>query len=195
LKKSPNLEIFRRRGLEVLYLTDPIDEFVLSTLDTFDGHKLVSIYAADVELPEEPKGEPSADATASGQPPTAAGVARVFTLFKDVRESKRLTDSSCCLVNAEGGLSVQMQRLLRIANKDFPATARILEVNPSAPLVRRLAGLSANADHDGFIKRCALQLWSNALLLEGAVVEPEAMVARNQSFMEEAAERRSPIIV
>jgi molecular chaperone HtpG len=203
LKKSPNLEIFRRRGLEVLYLTDPIDEFVLSTLDTFDGHKLVSIDAADVELPEEPKSETPGEPTEGDRPPSAAEVARVLTLFKealgdrvkDVRESKRLTDSPCCLVNAEGGLSVQMQRLLKIANKDFPTTARILEINPSAPLVRRLAGLSANTDHDGFIKQCALQLWSNALLLEGAVIEPEAMVARNQAFMEEAAERRSPIIV
>ena len=57
---------------------------------------------------------------------------------KEVRESKRLTDSPCCLVNADGGLSTQMQRLLKMANKDFPETARILEVNPSSPLIRRL---------------------------------------------------------
>jgi molecular chaperone HtpG len=199
LKKSPSLEIFRRRGLEVLYLTDPIDEFVLSTLGTFDGRPLTPIDSADVELPEEAKPE-----EAKPEEKAEAGpLARVLTLFKealgdrvkDVRESKRLTDSPCCLVNAEGGLSVQMQRLLKMANKDFPATARILEVNPSSPLIRRLAGLTANPDHDEFIKRCALQLWSNALLLEGAVLEPEAMVARNQAFMEEAAEKRSPIIV
>jgi molecular chaperone HtpG len=202
LKKSPNLEIFRRRGLEVLYLTDPIDEFVLSSLGSFEGRPLASIDAADVELPEGAKADekPADEAKAEA---SSGGLARVLSLFKealgdrvkDVRESKRLTDSPCCLVTAEGGLSVQMQRLLRMANKDFPATVRLLEINPSAPLIRRLAGLTANPDHDGFVKRCALQLWSNALLLEGALVEPEAMVARNQAFMEEAAEKRSPIIV
>ena len=97
-------------------------------------------------------------------------------------------------MNADGGMSTQMQRLLKQANKDFPASARIFEVNPSSPLIRRLQNLSANPDHDGFIGQCALQLWSNALLLEGTVTEPEAMVARNQSFMEEAAEKRSPIV-
>ena len=87
-----------------------------------------------------------------------------------------------------------MQRLLKQANKDFPTSARIFEVNPSAPLIRRLRSLSANPDHDAFISQCALQLWANALLLEGTVAEPEALVARNQAFMEEAAEKRSPIV-
>jgi molecular chaperone HtpG len=202
LKKSPNLEIFRRRGIEVLYLTDPIDEFVLSTLGTFEGHPLSSIDAADVELPEGAEAK-TGEAKPEGEKPSSGSLARVLGLFrealgdrvKDVRESKRLIDSPCCLVTAEGGLSVQMQRLLKMANKDFPAVARILEINPSSPLIRRLAGLTANPEHHEFIRRCALQLWSNALLLEGAVVEPEAIVARNQAFMEEAAEKRSPLIL
>jgi molecular chaperone HtpG len=61
-------------------------------------------------------------------------------------------------------------------------------------LIRRLQSLSANPDHDAFLKQCALQLWSNAMLLEGSVPEPEALVVRNQAFMEEAAEKRSPIV-
>ena len=200
MKKNPNLEIFRRRGLEVLFLTDPVDEFVFSSLGTYSDHRLASIDDADVELPpetDESKAEPEPDET-----PDAGGLGRVLTLFqkalgdrvKEVRPSKRLTDSPCCLVNAEGGLSPQMQRLLKQANKEFPTSARIFEVNPTSPLIRRLQNLSANPDHDGFINRCALQLWANALLLEGTLSEPEAMVARNQSFMEEAAEKRSPIV-
>ncbi len=199
IKKNPNLEIFRRRGLEVLFLTDPVDEFVFSSLGTYADHKLVSIDAADLDLPPEPEkteGEKPEETPKSGE------IGRVLTLFKEalgdrvteVRESKRLIDSPCCLVNTDGGLSPQMQRLLKQANKDFPASSRIFEVNPSAPLIRRLQNLAANPDHDGFIRQCALQLWANALLLEGTVTEPEAMVARNQSFMEEAAEKRSPIV-
>lgn len=200
VKKSPNLEIFRRRGLEVIFLTDPVDEFVLSALGSYDGRKLASIDAADVELPEEPKDQGKADEPAGGEP--SGGLTRVLTLFRealgdrvqDVRESKRLTDSPCCLVNAEGGLSTQMQRILKAADRNFAATARVFEVNPSAPLVRRLRSLAANPDHDAFIRQCALQLWANALLLEGTVAEPEAAVMRSQSFMEEAAEKRSPIV-
>ena len=114
---------------------------------------------------------------------------------QDVRESKRLTDSPCCLVNVEGGMSTHMQRLLKMTNREFAETKRILEVNPSAPLIRRLAQLGANRDHEGFIAQCALQLYSNALALEGALAEPEALVARVQGFMEEAAEKRSPLVL
>jgi molecular chaperone HtpG len=87
-----------------------------------------------------------------------------------------------------------MQRVLRATNKDFLSTKPIFEVNPSAALIRRLASLSANPDHDGFIAQCGLQLFGNASLLEGVVTEPEAMVSRIQSFIEEAAEKRSPIL-
>lgn len=84
---------------------------------------------------------------------------------------------------------------MKMANKEFPEMARILEINPSAPLIRRLGQLSANAEHDAFIKQCGLQLWANALLLEGTTPDPEDLVARVQTFMDEAAEKRSPLIL
>ncbi|MGC8638637.1 MAG: molecular chaperone HtpG [Isosphaeraceae bacterium] len=204
IKKSPNLEIFRRRGLEVLYLTEPIDEFVMNALGSHKDKPLTSIDSDDLELPETKKDEAKIE---SGEGPESkaaeSGFARVLDLFRqavgqrvrEVRESKRLTDSPCCLVNAEGGFSSQMQRLMKLANKDFPEAARILEINPSSPLIRRLCRLSANPEHDAFIKQCGLQLWSNALLLEGITPETEDLVARIQSFMDEAAEKRSPLIL
>ena len=200
--KSPNLEIFRRKGLEVLFLTDPIDEFALNSLHSYQGKDLTSIDSADLDLPESgPTIEP--DQSAGESSATESGFNRVLELFRtalgsrvrEVRESKRLTDSPCCLVSAEGGMSSQMQRLLKMANKEFTESARILEINPSTPLVRRLCRLSANAQHDDFIKTCALQLWTNAMILDGLTPEPEDMVARVQSFMAEAAEKRSPLII
>jgi molecular chaperone HtpG len=200
IRKSPNLEIFRRRGLEVLFLGEAIDEFVMSALHAYDGKTLTSIDSADLDLPgtEPETPEQKDEGTASG-----SGFGRVLDLFRkalgdrvqDVRESKRLTDSPCCLVNPEGGPSIQMQRLLKMTNRDFPEARRILEVNPSAPLIRRLSQLVANHDHDGFIAQCGLQLYTNALVLEGSLSEPEALVARVQNFMEEAAEKRSPILL
>jgi molecular chaperone HtpG len=198
ISKSPNLEIFRRQGLEVLFLVDPIDEFAFNALGTYQGKTLTSIDSADLELPSsESKVESTEEAGKE------SGFSRVLELFRnalgsrvsEVRESTRLIDSPCCLVNAEGGFSTQMQRILKAANKEFPESARILEVNPKAPLIRRLCRLSANTEHDAFIKQCALQLWSNALILDGATPEPEDLVARVQSFMVEAAEKRSPLIL
>jgi molecular chaperone HtpG len=204
IKKSPNLEIFRRRGLEVLYLADPIDEFVMNALGADSGKHLTSIDSDDLELPEAKAEEkPVATSEEAETKAVGAGFSRVLQLFREavgdrvreVRESSRLTESPCCLVNAEGGFSTQMQRLMKLANKDFPEAARILEINPSSPLIRRLCRLSANAEHDAFIKQCGLQLWSNALILEGITPEAEDMVGRIQSFMNEAAEKRSPLII
>jgi molecular chaperone HtpG len=201
IAKSPNLEIFRRQGLEVLYLSDPIDEFAFNALGSYQGKTLTSIDSADLELPDsESKIQAAEGAEDAGK---EHGFPRVVELFRnalgarvsEVRESNRLTDSPCCLVNAEGGLSTQMQRILKLANKEFTESARILELNPKSPLIRRLCRLSANQVHDAFIKQCALQLWSNALILDGVTPEPEELVARVQSFMDEAAEKRSPLIL
>src|SRR5262249_54352066 len=124
IAKSPNLEIFRRRGIEVIYLTDPVDEFALKSLNSYREKKLTSIDSADVEIPEASVIEANAGESKGG---TESGFSRVLELFRealgarvsDVRESKRLTDSPCCLVNVDGGLSTQMQRLLKMANKEF----------------------------------------------------------------------------
>jgi molecular chaperone HtpG len=202
IRKSPNLEIFRRRGLEVLFLSEPIDEFVMSSLHEFEGRPLTSIDSADLELPGAEL-ETAEKAEKEKEQGTGTGFGRVLELFRkalgervqDVRESKRLTDSPCCLVSAAGGMSTQMQRLLKMTNREFTEARRIFEVNPGAPLVKRLAQLSANRDHDGFIEQCGLQLYANALALEGMLSEPEAMVARVQGLLEEAAEKRSPLVL
>jgi molecular chaperone HtpG len=196
IRKSPNLEIFRKRNLEVLLLTDPIDEFVMTSLHQYDGKTLTSIDSSDLELPglEPEKPEETGE---------TGGFGKVFGIFREalgsrvesVRASKRLTDSPCCLVNADGGLSLQMQRLLKQNNRDFPVSRRILEVNPDAPLIRRLVQLAGNDQNAPFIQQCARQLWANTMILEGENAEPEEMVARVQSLMEEAAQARSSIIV
>jgi molecular chaperone HtpG len=113
----------------------------------------------------------------------------------EVRESKRLVDSPCCLVSADNSPSVGMQRVMRMAHKEAPAMRKAMEINPASPFIGRLTKLAANSDHDAFIKQCALQLWSNALVLEGMMLEPEEMVARVQTMMEQAAQAKSPIVL
>jgi len=202
--KNPNLEIFRKKKLEVLFLADPVDEIMLSNLHTYDGKALTSIDAADVEFPETADEEKSDDDTKKDEPAESGShnFSQIVVLFKealgdeveDVRESKRLTDSPCCLVNPEGAMSTQMQKVLRMTNQDFEMSKRIFEINPSAPLIRRLGDLSSNPDHNNFIKECARQLFANAMLLEGLPPSVEEVVNRTQLFMSELAEKRSPII-
>ncbi|ADV63401.1 Heat shock protein Hsp90 [Isosphaera pallida ATCC 43644] len=208
IRKNPHLAYFKSRQLEVLLLPDPIDEFVITSLDRFDGKPLVSIDSARVELPPQTE---STSADAQGKEATTdqpavdpARLDRVLSLFKaalegkvsEVRTSQRLLESPVGLIHAEGSLTTSMRKLLQMANRNLPESAsnRILEVNPNAAIIRRFADLSVNPDHDDFIKQCARQLYANALLLEGVLDDPESMVGRITDLMEKAAQSRSPIL-
>ena len=90
-------------------------------------------------------------------------------------------------------MSAQLQKVLSRATEEFQLTKRILEINPSHPLVEHLAGLSANDEHAAFIKTCGQQFLANAMLAEGVVPEPHETSERMMGFMEELAQQRSPI--
>ena len=202
LQKNPNLEVFHKKNIEVLYLTDPMDELALSHLATYKEHPLTSIDAADVDLPEDEKAENEEKTEDKKDEEVPSGFEKVLTLFRDalgdqvqeVKQSKRLTNSPVCLVNPAGSMSTQMQKVMQMANRDFTMGKRIFEVNPHSPLIERLSGLSSNADHDNFIRDCAKQLYANALLLEGLAPDTETLVNRTEQFMQELAQKRSPIV-
>jgi molecular chaperone HtpG len=200
--RDPNLEVFRARELEVLILTDPIDEFVLSNLNTFDEHEIVAINSADLKLPSR-KDDPKADKDDQDRDDSTdpSGFGKVLSLFQDalegsvkeVRKSERLTDSACCLVNAQGSMSTTMQRVLRMNSPEHEIGQMILEINPDAPLVNRLCDLSVNTDNDEFIRNCGRQLHANALVLAGLAPDGDDMTRRVQEFMLELATGRSSI--
>ncbi len=198
LEKNPNLEIFRRKKLEVLFVTDPVDEFVLSNLRNYQGKDLVAIDSSQVEFPPASDAEKAEEAKAEEQQSVAAestGFQRVLELFREelgdtvteVRASKRLTDSVCCLVNPEGSMSAQLQKVLSMGDRELLASKKILEVNPSAPLITRLSEIVQQADQVGFVRQCGRQLYANALLLEGVPLDPAELVSRVQGFMLDAA--------
>ena len=202
IQRTPNLEAFTSRSFEVLYLIDPVDEFVLNHVGKFADKDIVSIDSAEVELPEaktESKDGEDAESKAADDQP--AGLDRVLELLKeglgekveDVRVSQRLTTSACCLVTPEGGMSAQLQKVLSQASDEFQMAKRIFEINPKHALVQRLAGLSANSQHDEFIKSCGQQLFTNALMIEGVVPDAHDATDRMMGFMEELASSRSPI--
>lgn len=202
--RDPNMEVFRDRGLEVLILTDPVDEYVLNNLQSFSDCDIVSIDSADLKLPgaaEEEKDDDESDdkpATKEGDP---AGFDKVITLIRealgdqveDVRRSERLTESACCLVNSAGAQSTTMQKVLQTNVPDFEMSKMILELNPGASLIARLSELSVNADNDAFVKTCGQQLYSNAMIMAGLAPNGAEMADRVQGFMMQLAQDRSSI--
>lgn len=203
--RDPNLEVFRKRNLEVLILTDPADEFILSHLGEFQKKQIVSVDAADLKLPPKDDADTTEDDSAKDkdQQDTPANLEALIGLMKealgdqvqDVRRSERLTDSPCCLVNAQGSMSTTMQRVLRMNTPDFEMQKMILEINPASPLVSRLADLVSNADNHGFIRDCSQQLHANAMIMAGLAPNGNEMAARLQKFMLELAGTKSSIVV
>ncbi len=202
LEKNPNLEIFRRKKLEVLFVTDPVDEYVLANLRNFQGKDIVAIDSAEVEFPPVSDSDKAEEAKVDEQQAAAAessGFQRVLELIreelgedvKEVRASKRLTDAVCCLVNSEGSMSVQLQKVLAMSDSEFAPSKRIFELNPQAPLIARMTALADNANQVSFIKQCGRQLYANAMLLEGLPLDPSELVNRVQGFMLDAAEKRA----
>jgi len=202
--RDPNMEVFRDRELEVLILTDPVDEYVLNNLQSFGDCDIVSIDSADLKLPgaaeEDEDGEESDDkpATKDDDP---AGFDKVLTLIRealgdqveDVRRSERLTESACCLVNSAGAQSTTMQKVLQTNVPDFEMSKMILELNPKASLISRLSELSVNSDNDAFVKTCGQQLYSNAMIMAGLAPNGSEMADRVQGFMMELAKDRSSV--
>ncbi|MCA9083358.1 MAG: molecular chaperone HtpG [Planctomycetaceae bacterium] len=208
--RDPNLEIFRDRNLEVLILTDPVDEYVLANLREFDGRELVSIDSADLQLPESKSSDQEDSSTKEDAPKPEssddslpANFDRLLTVLKetlgdrveDVRRSKRLTESACCLVNPKGAQSTTMQKVLQLNIPDFEMSKMIFEINPKAPLVARLCELIGNDQNRDFVTSCGQQLFANAMIMAGLAPNGSEMADRVQSFMMELAKQKSSIVL
>ena len=166
---SPHLEGFKARGLEVLYFTDPVDEFWLPLIGEFEGKSFVSITKGQVDIDqfaketdsEEPTDTPDVEALLSSMKETlGAAVA-------DIRISKTLTDSPACLVADEGGMDLQMQRLMKAHDPNFQDQPRILEVNPNHDLVKSLNKLVQDGAEPEVVSDASFMMFEQSLILEG----------------------------
>ena len=194
LASNPHLELYRQRSIEVLLLTDPVDEWVLSQLETYADLPIVSIDSAAAEPPERPDAEtpPSAPAVEGQELESLLGLFREALGDKvaEVNVSNRLTTSPCCLVNPKGAMPPQLQMLLRSTRDDFEVAKRLFEVNPKSPFIGKLARLASHDGQRDFVKECARQLYAGALLREGLAPEVQDTAERMQRFMEELADKR-----
>jgi len=164
-KNSPHLQIFRRKGIEVLLLSDRVDEWLVSHLNEFDGKSLVSVAKGELDL-DELADEEEKKAAKQTEDEYADLVKRMQVVLEErvanVRVGQRLTDSPSCLVMGEHDMAVHMQQMLKQAGHEVPTTKPDLEINPSHPLVSRLKD---EADETRFAS------WSNVLLDQAMLSE------------------------
>lgn len=176
---SPHLEVFRQRGIEVLLLTDRIDEWVVAHLNEYDGKALKSVARGNLDFDDTPEvGEE--DKALAGRIKQALG-----EQVGNVKPGHRLTDSPGCIVADEHGLPLHLQRMLKQAGQEVPESAPDLEINPRHPLLAHMAALP---DGERF-KRMARVLFDQALLSEGGeLTDPAGFVRRvNELLLEGVA--------
>jgi molecular chaperone HtpG len=177
---SPHLEVFRKKGVEVLYLVDPIDEWVVQALTEFDGKKLVSAAKGALDLGDLSTEEKMREEEAKGAYATfTADFAAKMPDLKEVRVTARLAESPSCLVSGEDDLGANLERILKMSNQAVPETKRILEINPDHPIVQGLkARFDANPSDPQLADWYGV-LVDQALLAEGsALKDPAGYVAK-----------------
>lgn len=184
-KHSPHLEIFKKKGIEVLLLSDRVDEWLLSTFNEFEGKKLQSIAKGDLDLgkledekEKEEKKKIEKDAKSLVEKIQKALSDKV----KEVKVTHRLTDSPACLVAGEHDLSGNLERMLKAAGQKTPDAKPILEINPTHKLIQKLENTSDSARFNDF----AEVIFDQALISEGGQLkDPVAFVKKINQFLVE----------
>lgn len=179
-KSSPQLEVFRKKGIEVLLMTDRVDEWALNFLNEFDGTPLQSVAKGAVDLgklQDEDEKKAAEQAAETFAPVLAKLKEALKDKAEDVRVTTRLVDSPACLVVTDGGMSMQLARMLKQAGQSAPEVKPVLEVNAEHPLVKKLDG--SVHFHD-----LAHILFDQALLAEGGLPDdPAAYVRRVNALL------------
>jgi molecular chaperone HtpG len=188
--RSPHLDYFRRHDLEVLFLTEPIDSFMIMTLKEFAGKKLQNVDDAKLELPKD---EQPIESKVDNEN-FAALAARIKSTLGDavteVRESQLLTDSPCRLVSPDGEADRDMQRVRRMLGQDYEVPKKIMEINRGHALIADMTTLIKTGANDALLEACIHQLYESSLLLEGLLPNPAEMVPRIQQLMEAAVKTK-----
>ncbi|MFM9377967.1 molecular chaperone HtpG [Gordonia sp. VNK21] len=179
IERSPHLEAFRAKGVEVLLLSDPVDELWAGAAPEFEGKRFVSVAKGEIDL----DGDDADDGADDEQAGEYADLLEWMTGVLDehvsqTRLSKRLTDSPACLVGDAFSMSPQLEKLYRASGQPIPSAKRILEVNPGHPLVTGLATAFAAGDDHAALESPTKLLYGMALLAEGGELDDPAEFTR-----------------
>ena len=189
IKRSPQLEGFRARGVDVLLMTDPIDEFWVSAIGAYKEKPFKSATRGGIDLDKITPAEEREE----NEPEPPAKLASLIAIFKlalgdavkDVRSSERLTDSAVCLVADEGDMDMHLERLLKQHRQLDTASKRILELNPRHKLIERLAATVGDVGASDQLSEFAWLLLDQARIVEGEQLpDPPAFARRLASLLE-----------
>jgi len=188
LGTSPHLEGFRARGVEVLLLSDPVDDFWLSAVFEYEGHALTSATRGAADLSNLGQ-EPPKDETDEVEPAGDSELATLIALIKqtlgetvkDVRTTDRLTDSAVCLVADDGDMDMRLERMLKAHNQLNTDSVRILEINPKHGLIKNMAGAAAKGGAADDLADLAFLLLDQARIIEGEALPDAAAFSRRMA--------------
>lgn len=181
--RSPHLDYFQSQGTEVLLLTEPMDSFMLMGLRKYKDFELKNVAQADIDTTEKPKEETEREKIPEGD------FNFLIERFKqvlgervtDVRASNRLSQSVARLVDPDGSLDPELQRVYKFLGKEYEVPKKILELNPSHPILKYLVGMDSESALQSLVIE---QIYDSALLVEGLHPDPANMVPHIQEIME-----------
>ncbi len=183
--RSPHLETFHSRGMEVLLLTEPMDSFMLMGLRKFKEYELKNAAQAELDGADQPKAESEAEKMPEGD--FNSLVERFKSVLgervTDVRSSNRLVQSVARLVDADANANSDLQRVYKYLGKEFEVPKKALELNPSHAILKNLLAMTENTDLQNAVIE---QIYESALLVEGLHPDPSSMVPRMQQIIEAA---------
>jgi molecular chaperone HtpG len=188
--RSPHLDYFQSQGTEVMLLTEPMDSFMLMGLRQYKDHELKNVAQAEIENIEKPKEEVEAEKIPD------VDFNSLIERFKlvlgervtDVRASNRLSQSVARLVDPDGTMNPELQRVYRYLGKEYEVPKKILELNPSHSILKHLLQLEPGSELQTTIIE---QIYDSALLVEGLHPDPSSMASRVQQIMEAALARNT----
>ena len=186
IKRNPNLEYFRKNDIEVLLLTDPVDIFIVPSITEYDKKPLKSIDKADIDLKVDE--ETKKEALNENLSKSLIGIFKevLGDKVENVIESKRLVDSPATLVSGKEGMDSSMEKMMKMMDKDFTGSKKILEINTNHPLIKNLSKLNLADDKDPLLRSCILQIYDGALLINDTLEKPTDFVKRMTEIMEKA---------
>ncbi len=188
---NPNLEYFKANSLEVLFLVDHIDDFLMTDLREYKGKSFKSISQADIEGLKD-KDEDKSETLSEEESKSVIDFfqEKLGDKVADVVVSKRLVGSPCSLINPKDGMSSHMEKMMQAVNKDFQLSKKNLEINMSHRIIRNMSNLLQENASNPFLEECVQQLFNSALLVEGLLDNPLELLTHMYDFMGDSTEFR-----
>ncbi len=193
---DPHLEMFKRKGIEVLYLYEPVDEFCLESLSKYKDFEFKAVEHADTAsldaFPDAADAAPKAAPLSESDETVFDGLlARIRTILKDrvteVRVSHRLSDSPACLIAADANVTSSMEKIMRILQKDDSIPKKVFEINKDHPLIRSFLRIYKTDADSALLDGMVENLFDTTLMLDGYLSDPHALAARTNKLLEQAS--------